>query len=59
MKPFKEHFTNIDFHLSNMRNPDFIYLIKIFNRQKPDRPTFYEFILNNDLIMKLADKAFL
>ncbi|HBG26949.1 MAG: hypothetical protein A2Y10_12330 [Planctomycetes bacterium GWF2_41_51] len=37
-----------------MRKPDFNNLLKVLNRQKPDRPTLFEFFLNKSLYEKLA-----
>lgn len=37
------------------RQPDFENLLKILRREKPDRPTLFEFFLNEDLYEMLAD----
>jgi uroporphyrinogen decarboxylase len=37
-----------------LRNPDFNNLLKVLNRQTPDRPTLFEFFLNEPLYRKLA-----
>ncbi len=36
------------------REPDFENLLKVLKKQKPDRPTLFEFFLNKDLYEKLA-----
>ena len=40
-----------------MRTPDFNNLLKVLDRQAPDRPTLFEFFLNNPLYFKLAGAA--
>jgi len=37
-----------------MRKPDYTQLLKVLNKQVPDRPTLYEFFLNGPLYKKLA-----
>lgn len=37
-----------------MREPNFHNLLKVLRRQKPDRPTLFEFFLNDPLYRKLA-----
>ena len=37
-----------------MRNPDFMNLLKVLKREKPSRPTLFEFFLNERLYKKLA-----
>ncbi len=37
-----------------MREPQFENLLKVLNRQRPDRPTLFEFFLNEPLYRKLA-----
>jgi uroporphyrinogen decarboxylase len=39
-----------------MRKPDFKNVLKVLNREKPDRPTLFEFFLNKPLYEKLAGK---
>jgi uroporphyrinogen decarboxylase len=38
------------------RQPNFENLLKILRREKPDRPTLFEFFLNEDLYEMLADE---
>ncbi len=38
-----------------MREPDFNNILKVLDKQKPDRPTLFEFFLNEPLIKELAD----
>jgi uroporphyrinogen decarboxylase len=40
-----------------MRKPDFTNLKKVLERKRPDRPTLFEFFLNNPLYAKLAGVA--
>jgi len=42
----------------NSRPPDFNNLLRILNRQKPDRPTLFEFFLNSPLYKKLSGPDF-
>lgn len=37
-----------------MRKPDFSQLMKVLQRKRPDRPTLFEFFLNNPLITRLS-----
>lgn len=39
-----------------MRKPDFDNLLKVLNREVPDRPTLFEFFLNHPLYNKLTGK---
>jgi uroporphyrinogen decarboxylase len=39
-----------------MRSPDFNNLLKVLRRQRPDRPTLFEFFLNNPLYARLAEE---
>lgn len=38
--------------------PDFNQLIKVFNRQKPDRPVLFEYFMNGDLFSYVTGKSF-
>lgn len=40
-----------------VRNPDFNNLLRVLNKQKPERPTLFEFFLNGPLYKKLAGAA--
>ncbi len=42
----------------NSRSQDFNNLLRILNRQKPDRPTLFEFFLNSSLYNKLCGLDF-
>jgi uroporphyrinogen decarboxylase len=57
MKPFDRHFTEIESYLCNFRKPDFNNLLKVLHRQEPDRPTLFEFFLNDGLYAKLTYKS--
>lgn len=39
------------------RQPDFRNLLRVLNRQRPERPTLFEFFLNSPLYQKLAGPA--
>ena len=39
------------------RKPDFENLLKVLHRQKPDRPTLFEFFLNGPFYEKLAGES--
>lgn len=41
-------------HTQMSRTPDFNNILKVLNRQKPDRPTLFEFFLNDTLYQQLA-----
>lgn len=41
-------------HSRPSRTPDFNNLLKVLNRQKPERPTLFEFFLNDSLYQQLA-----
>jgi len=40
--------------ITNNRKPDFNNILKILKRQVPDRPTLFEFFLNDRLYKRLA-----
>jgi uroporphyrinogen decarboxylase len=42
--------------VEKLRKPDFNNLLKVLNREAPDRPTLFEFFLNSRLYEKLAGK---
>jgi uroporphyrinogen decarboxylase len=56
MKQFQPSFIDINFYLNNPRKPDFNNLLKVLHCQKPDRPTLFEFFMNDDLLLKLSGK---
>ena len=45
-------------NLNAIRQPNFNNLLRVLNRQVPDRPTLFEFFLNGRLYQKLAGPAF-
>ena len=49
MKPFDEKFTHIEAFTELNRQPDFDNFLKVLRRETPDRPTLFEFFLNDDL----------
>lgn len=42
-----------------MRKPDFQQLIKVLKCEKPDRPTLFEFFMNDDVYKAVVDKSLL
>lgn len=42
--------------MENMRKPDFNQLLKVFKRDKPDRPVVFDFFLNDDLYQRVTGK---
>lgn len=40
-----------------MRKPDFEQMLKVLHREKPDRPTLYEFYMNDEVYLRLGGKA--
>ena len=56
MKQFSDEMTNINYFVENDRKPDFNNLLKVLKREKPERPTLFEFFLNNDLYRNLTHK---
>lgn len=40
--------------LTRNRNPDFNNLLKVLKKQKPDRPTLFEFFLNDEIYEELS-----
>lgn len=55
MKPFHDSFAEFP---ALPQKPDFNQLLKILNRQKPDRPTLFEFFLNDTLYDLFSDRRF-
>lgn len=47
-------FVDINSFLLNDRKPDFSNLLKVLKRQKPNRPTLFEFFLNDNLYSDLT-----
>ncbi len=54
MKQFDSSFIDYATYINSMRKPDFNNLLKVLHREKPDRPTLFEFFLNDDLNLKLT-----
>jgi uroporphyrinogen decarboxylase len=54
MKNFNPKALEISTYLESTRKPDFNNLLKILERGKPDRPTLFEFFLNDGLYRRLA-----
>lgn len=54
MKQFDEKNTNIDTFVENGRKPDFNNILRILKKEKPVRPTLFEFFLNEDLYKNLT-----
>ena len=54
MKPFEKKFTNLNSFIELGREPDFNNLLCVLKKQRPARPTLFEFFLNNDLNKQLT-----
>jgi uroporphyrinogen decarboxylase len=54
MKPFDEKFTEIATFANSGRKPDFNNILKVLRREEPDRPTLFEFFLNDGLHDRLT-----
>lgn len=54
MKNFNPEFLEISTYQKNIHKPDFNNLLKILERGRPDRPTLFEFFLNDGLYRRLA-----
>jgi uroporphyrinogen decarboxylase len=54
MKVFDNYFISFDMYTSNSRKPDFNNILKVMKREKPDRPTLFEFFMNDELYLQLA-----
>jgi uroporphyrinogen decarboxylase len=46
-------FLEVDKYINKLRKPDFNNLLKVLKREKPDRPTLFEFFMNDSLYSKL------
>lgn len=51
MKRFCEDFIKVETYLESEREPDFNNLLQVLAKEKPKRPTLFEFIINNDKIL--------
>lgn len=56
MKPFDSSFTDIHSFVNNPRRPDFDNILCVLKREQPKRPTLFEFFLNDELYLKLANQ---
>ena len=56
MKQFTPCFTNLDSYIENKREPDFNNLLRVLKREKPLRPTLFEFFLNDGLYKSFSYK---
>lgn len=54
MKKFETDSLNIESNSICKRTPDFNNLLKVLKREKPSRPTLFEFFLNDNLYSKLT-----
>jgi uroporphyrinogen decarboxylase len=57
MRPFNTNYTDINFHLKNLRKPDFNNVIKVLRKVKPDRPTLLEFFIGANTFSKFVDSS--
>ncbi|MCL2526840.1 MAG: hypothetical protein FWE42_00375 [Defluviitaleaceae bacterium] len=51
MMKFSNDFINIDTWISTKKTPDFTNIAKILKREKPSRPTLFEFIISNQNLL--------
>jgi uroporphyrinogen decarboxylase len=56
MKQFNEEIININNLIENRRTSDFRNILKILEKEIPERPTLFEFFLNEDLYKNLTYK---
>ncbi len=54
MGQYLDLYKNAGTFISLNRKPDFNNLLKVLKREKPDRPTLFEFFLNDELYKKLT-----
>lgn len=54
MLKFDKRFSEIDAFVNKGGNPDFNNLIKVLNMEKPERPTLFEFFMNETLYERLT-----
>lgn len=54
MKQYDSRFVDYETYLSHPRNLDFNNILKILDRHKPDRPTLFEFFMNDALYLKFS-----
>lgn len=57
MKPFDQSFISDYQKLTKNRQPDFGNILKVLNKQVPNRNTLFEFFLNDDLHMHLTGET--
>lgn len=55
MRAFSNDFTDIAYWRNLKHEPDFNNLLQILSKKTPDRPTLFEFFLNEDLYKALTD----
>lgn len=56
MKKYNESFKYFDTFINNNRKPDFNNLLKVLSREKPSRPTLFEFSLNDSIVDGLTQR---
>ncbi len=56
MKPFSDSFISEYTAYTRDREPDFNNILSVLNKQKPNRPTLFEFFLNTDLYVELSGR---
>lgn len=54
MIKFDKEFTEVDAFVKKNRNPDFGNLLRVLGREKPQRPTLFEFFMNDDIYESLT-----
>lgn len=56
MKPFDKSFTDISTYLKNEPKPDFNNILKVLRKEKPEKPTLFEFFMNSQIYSILANQ---
>lgn len=54
MLKYDKKFTEIDAFIRKNRNPDFGNLLKVLNKERPERPTLFEFFMHDALYESLT-----
>lgn len=51
MRVFSQEFINLETYRNNERIPNFNNMLKVLRRERPSRPTLFEFIINSDKLL--------
>ncbi len=57
MRAFDSNYTDIGFHLKNLRKPDFNNVLKVLKKEIPERPTLLEFFIGANIFSKFVDPS--